>query len=196
LICIIIEVVVEVISITLYSVVFYRYYTKRRLTKSMDMRDRARSDLYLAQLRTQSAPNTPGFGPKSPAFSQYALSPRFPPSAYKSLSDISEAPTFTPGNTVVQPPPSAFAAPSPKSASKPFSLQPPPKKAPSATPKLGSAGITTPITPTAPQPSFDFKLNDHAPVAPGEQQYAAVPIPGAYADAAVKSPPPGQTSFR
>ncbi|PSE33093.1 hypothetical protein C7G84_19330, partial [Acinetobacter baumannii] len=81
LICIIIEIVIEVISITLYSVVFYRYYTKRRLTKSMDMRDRARSDLYLAQLRSQSAPNTPGFGPKSPAFSQYAMSPRFPPSA-------------------------------------------------------------------------------------------------------------------
>ena len=67
LICIIIEIVVEVISITLYSIVFYRYYTKRRLFKSMDLRDRARSDLYLAQLRSQSAPNTPGFGPKSPS---------------------------------------------------------------------------------------------------------------------------------
>lgn len=66
LICIIIEIVVEVISITLYSVIFYRYYSKRKLHKSMDLRDKARSDLYLAQLRSQSAPNTPGFGPKSP----------------------------------------------------------------------------------------------------------------------------------
>lgn len=71
LICIIIEIVIDVISIVLYTIVFYRYYTKRRLAKSMDMRDRARSDLYLAQLRSQSAPNTPGFGPKSPALSGY-----------------------------------------------------------------------------------------------------------------------------
>lgn len=182
---------VEVISITLYSVVFYRYYTKRRLTKSMDMRDRARSDLYLAQLRSQSAPNTPGFGPKSPAFSQYAMSPRFPPSAYKSLDDISEAPAFTPST---QEPPSTFASASPKSADKPFSLQAPPKKARTATPKLGSGSFGSPDTPTAPQPTFT--VSEHAPVATGEIQYAAVPIPGAYADAAVKSPPAGQTHFR
>lgn len=185
LICIIIEIVVDVISITLYSIVFYRYYTKRRLTKSMDMRDRARSDLYLAQLRTQSAPNTPGFGPKSPAFSQYAMSPRLPPSQFKSLSDISESPVDN--RTPIAEPPSAF---SPSSPSKPFVLQAPPVKAPSATPKMGQGAFRTPTEPTA---SFNF--NDHAPVAPGEQQYAAVPIPGAYADAAVKSPPAGQTSF-
>ncbi|KAH8676053.1 hypothetical protein BX600DRAFT_194432 [Xylariales sp. PMI_506] len=198
LICMIIEIVLEIISITLYSVVFYRYYSKRRLTKSMDMRDRARSDLYLAQLRSQSAPNTPGFGPKSPAFSQYAMSPRLPPSAYKSLSDISEAPTFTPGISVAEPR-SAFAAAastSPKSATdnKPFALQAPPKKAPSATPKIGA--FRTPDTPTAPQEGFNFNMQQHAPVAPGEIQYDAVPIPGAYADAAVKSPPPDQVNFR
>lgn len=195
LICIIIEVVIDVISIVLYSVVFYRYYTKRRLTKSMDMRDRARSDLYLAQLRSQSAPNTPGFGgPKSPAFSQYALSPRFPPSQFKSLSDISEssAPAFTPAAAVAEPP-SAFAAAaagssSPNSAGKPFVLQPPPPKARNATPKLGQGAFQTP-------PATANAVNEPGPLAPGEQQYEAVPIPGAYADAAVKSPPPGQTGF-
>lgn len=159
----------------------------------MDMRDRARSDLYLAQLRSQSAPNTPGFGPKSPAFSQYAMSPRFPPSTYKSLDDISEAPTFTPSTQMAEPQ-SAFASASPKSPDKPFSLQAPPKKAPSATPKMGSSTFRTPDTPTAPQPDFTF--SEHAPVAPGEMQYAAVPIPGAYADAAVKSPPANQANFR
>lgn len=178
MICIIIEIVIEVISISLYSVIFYRYYTKRRLAKSMDMRDRARSDLYLAQLRSQSAPNTPGFGPKSPAFSQYAMSPRFPPSAYKSLGEISEQPpqpTFTPAE-----PQSSFAqAASPASESKPFSLQAPPKKAPRATPGNGSGALRTPDTPTAPVQNFDF-------VAPGEQQYDSVPIPGAYADAVNK----------
>jgi hypothetical protein len=186
LICIIIEVVLEVISITLYSIVFYRYYSKRRLMKSMDLRDKARSDLYLAQLRSQSAPNTPGFGPKSPAFSQYAMSPRFPPSAYKSLDDISEAPTFTPAAPLVEPT-SAFAeAPSPRSSDKPFSLQAPPKKAPSATPKLPASAFSP--KPQEPMASASLSRQDHAPMAPGEQQYAAVPIPGAYADAAIKSP--------
>jgi hypothetical protein len=82
LICCIIEVVVETFTIIIYGVVFYRYYSKRKLRKSMDLRDKARSDMYLAQLRTQTAPNTPGFGPLSPSYSAYVKSPRFPPSAY------------------------------------------------------------------------------------------------------------------
>lgn len=162
----------------------------------MDLRDRARSDLYLAQLRSQSAPNTPGFGPKSPSFSQYAMSPRFPPSAYKSLSDISEGPAFTPGAQIAEPP-SNFASTSPSSTSspteKPFKLQAPPSKAPSATPKLNQSGFRTPTSPSS--PAGPSTSNEHGPVAPGEVQYDAVPIPGAYADAAVKSPPPAQTYF-
>ncbi|KEZ44380.1 Uncharacterized protein SAPIO_CDS3363 [Scedosporium apiospermum] len=189
LICIIIEVVIEVICITLYSIVFYRYYTKRRLHKSMNLRDKARSDLYLAQLRTQSAPNTPGFGPKSPAFSQYALSPRFPPSAYRNLSDIEESP-FTPGNQFAEPK-SAFA----EKQQSTFKLQAPPTKAPSATPKLqGGAFSSSPIQTRAPTPP-ELTHQQHAPVAAEEPVYEAVPIPGAYADAAVKSPPPNQTTF-
>ncbi|KAI1382284.1 hypothetical protein F4677DRAFT_440084 [Hypoxylon crocopeplum] len=193
LICIIIEIVIDVITITLYSVVFYRYYTKRRLAKSMDLRDRARSDLYLAQLRSQSAPNTPGFGPKSPSFSQYAMSPRFPPSAYKSLGDIEEGNAY--GAQMVEPQ-SSFAAQS-KAADRPFKLQAPPVKAPSATPKMSQSPFKTPTTPTTPGPSFNHSttFNEHGPVAPGETQYDAVPIPGAYADAMMKSPPPNQTSF-
>jgi hypothetical protein len=185
-ICIIIEIVIEVISIALYSVLFYRYYTKRRLHKSMDLRDRARSDLYLAQLRSQSAPNTPGFGPKSPAYSQYALSPRFPPSAYKSLADISEQPVAADpvGASYYEPQSSFTQTASPKTESKPFSLQAPPKKAPSATPRQPGGVLLTPDSATAPTPNFNF--NSHGPVAPGEQQYDSVPIPGAYADAAPK----------
>ncbi|UKZ77153.1 hypothetical protein TrVFT333_004872 [Trichoderma virens FT-333] len=121
LICIIIEVVLEVISILLYSVIFYRYYSKRQLHKSMDVRDRARSDLYLAQLRSQSAPNTPGFPrspgiggvpmtpamfpPKSPALSQYALSPRHAPAGFGSLGGIDEKTTFTPSAQIIAEPP-------------------------------------------------------------------------------------------
>jgi hypothetical protein len=190
LICIIIEVVVEVISISLYSIVFYRYYSKRKLHKTMDMRDKARSDLYLAQLRTQSAPNTPGFGPKSPAFSQYALSPRFPPQTYKNLGDIEEAPSpFTPGGKRLVEPPSAFSRPVDKPT---FKLQAPPQKANPATRTPTSAGgFTTPTSGAPPTPN----ILQAAPVAPGEHQYDSVPIPGAYADAAVKSPPATKTSF-
>jgi hypothetical protein len=182
MICIIIEIVVEVICVILYSVVFYRYYTKRRLAKSMDLRDRARSDLYLAQLRSQSAPNTPGFAPKSPALSQYALSPRHPPAAYRNLADIEESP-FTPGAQVAEPQ-SQF-----NQVQSEFKLQAPPFKAPSATPRSPQTGFaTTTFEATeSPQP--------HAPVAADEPVYDAVPIPGAYAGQALKSPPPTQTSF-
>lgn len=182
---------VEVISIILYSVVFYRYYSKRKLHKSMDMRDKARSDLYLAQLRTQSAPNTPGFGPKSPAFSSYALSPRFPPQTYKSLGDIDEAASpFTPGGNRLVEPQSAFDM----SSEKTFKLQAPPTRANPATPRTPATGFRagTPPSEAGDSPTNVF---EQAPSAPGEQQYDAVPIPGAYADAAVKSPPPQQTSF-
>ncbi|GAP86036.1 hypothetical protein SAMD00023353_0301570 [Rosellinia necatrix] len=189
LICALIEIVLDVFTITLYSVVFYRYITKRKLTKSMDMRDRARSDLYLAQLRSQSAPNTPGFGPKSPSFSQYAMSPRFPPSTYNSLSEISGGPSFTPGTQTAEPK-SAFTsqAHDTKPVEKPFKLQAPPSKARSATPKAAQSPLSGPVTTSPPEGSFTA-------AAPGEQQYDAVPIPGAYADAVVKSPPPSQATF-
>ncbi|SPO00817.1 uncharacterized protein DNG_03565 [Cephalotrichum gorgonifer] len=193
LICIIIEIVVEVICISLYSVVFYRYYTKRRLHKSMDMRDKARTDMYLAQLRTQSAPNTPGFGPKSPAFSQYALSPRFPPNTYRSLGDIEESP-FTPSAPIAEPT-SAFA-PSPQDTG--FKLQAPPIKARPSKPKLQNGEFADANESTAARsytPPAPAAVPQHMPAAADEPIYEAVAIPSAYADAAVKSPPPQQTTF-
>ncbi|CAN8099577.1 unnamed protein product [Discula destructiva] len=212
LVCMIIEVVVEVISITLYSVVFYRYYTKRRLMKSMNMRDKARSDLYLAQLRSQSAPNTPGFGPKSPSFasvygpkspgaySQQALSPRFPPpAAYRSLGDIEEANPFTPGGRVPEPQSGFAATAEARGAEKPFKLQAPPFKAPSATRKPGLSPVEpSPIEAFPPQQQqtrSDVPSITVAPVAADEPVYDSVPIPGAYAGQAVKSPPATQTNF-
>lgn len=194
LICIIIEVVVEVICIALYSIVFYRYYSKRKLHKSMTMRDRARSDLYLAQLRVQSAPNTPGFGPKSPMFayggpkspalSNYAMSPRHPPAAYGNLGDIEEATSpFTPGGRIPEPT-SQFNKPSPT-----FKLEAPPRKAPSATPKTAQ-GAFTPTAARAPSP-VEETVQSHGPSAADEPTYDAVPIPGAY----VASPPPTRTTF-
>ncbi|KKA31111.1 hypothetical protein TD95_000565 [Thielaviopsis punctulata] len=198
LICMIIEIVIEVICIALYTVIFYRYYTKRRLRKTMNNRDKARSDLYLAQLRMQSAPNTPGFGPKSPAFSAYAMSPRFAPSGFASMNDIeaqanAHASPFTPGNRFVEPQ-SQFTPSAPKIVvDTSFKLQPPPSKAPSATPKSATGPGFSPITPVAPPmpvavpgaqrsrtPSPEPVV---APVAADEPVYEAVPIPGAYTGA-------------
>lgn len=157
----------------------------------MSMRDKARSDLYLAQLRTQSAPNTPGFGPKSPAFSQYALSPRFAPTQYQNLGDVEEkdASPFTPGGKRLIIPQSSFS-PSQQS----FKLQPAPPKANPATPATPKTPLRFPATPV-PAVTNAPRVNEAAPVAAGEQQYEAVPIPGAYAGQAIKSPPPTQTSF-
>ncbi|KAL9023769.1 MAG: hypothetical protein Q9180_008114, partial [Flavoplaca navasiana] len=112
LICALIKIIVEVITIAIYGIVFYRYYTKRRLHKSMDLRDRARSDLYLAQLRSQSAPNTPGFQ-KTP------MSPSFP--SHLHGNDLSKAENEKRQSSLSQP--------------KPFT-QPPPIRVQHATPSI------------------------------------------------------------
>jgi len=168
LVCCIIEVVLESITVILYSVVFYRYYSKQRLRKSMDVRDRARSDLYLAQLRSQSAPNTPGFGPMSPSYSTHMKSPRFPPSSYNASPQAEEG--LAPGARFVEAKSNATLN------SKPFTLQPPPIKVQNATPKTPQDGFDT----RTPSPPAERRI-DHVAAAPGEQQYASVPIPGAYA---------------
>ncbi len=156
LICAFIEIVVEIITITIYGIVFYRYYSKRRLTKSMDLRDRARSDLYLAQLRSQSAPNTPGFQ-KTPMTSSFPKDLHDDPvSAAENGENYSESTQFASKHQ-------SFSQP------KPFTLQPPPIKVHSATPALEQDGFDP-----APQ------VQDHFGAAPGEQTYDAVPIPGAY----------------
>ncbi|KAI9778669.1 MAG: hypothetical protein M1835_004872 [Candelina submexicana] len=162
LICCIVEIVVETITIAIYGIVFYRFYSKRKLRKSMDLRDKARSDLYLAQLRSQSAPNTPGYA-------QTPMSPHFPPQDPHSAAENGEY-----YGTQYAQKHHSFSQP------KPFALQPPPIRVQNATPQVEQDGFQQ-----APQ---------HAPSAPGEQQYAAVPIPGAYSSPAASPayPPPMQ----
>lgn len=153
LICAFIEIIVEVITVAIYGIVFYRYYSKRRLHKSMDLRDKARSDLYLAQLRTQSAPNTPGFqGPRSPSF------PNHNEDSY-SAAENGESTQFASKHQ-------SFSQP------KPFTLQPPPIRVQHATPHIEQDGFEPAAAPLV--------VNEHVPAAPGEQTYDAVPIPGAY----------------
>jgi len=156
LICCIIEVVVEVIAIIIYGITFYRYYTKRRLRKTMAARDRARSDLYLAQLKLQSAPNTPGLpgGLLSPRDGGWQ-----PPQGFEHYNTDRKTEMGESGTQF------ATVSKKPTATVKPFTLQaPPPKKS-----KLDNG------------PASPAIVNDHVPAASGETQYAAVAIPGAYA---------------
>ncbi|CZT18490.1 uncharacterized protein RCC_04335 [Ramularia collo-cygni] len=188
LVCAIIEIVVEVIVIAVYGIVFYRFWTRRRLRKSMAARDRARSDLYLAQLRSQSAPNTPG-GPMSPRDGGW----RAPTTEY-----YAHGPSLEEGNGDVR---YVDASQKAREPAAPFKLQAPPIRVTNATPKIQSMGFQ-PVTVTTRErersrtPSPDVVVDQRSPlmaeaprevrqehfaaVAPGEQVYDSVPIPGAY----------------
>lgn len=188
LVCIIIEIVVETITIAIYGIVFYRFYSKRQLRKSMAQRDRARSDLYLAQLRSQSAPNTPGLAPGAAG----PLSPR--DGGYKpSVHTYVNGPSAEDGDV-------QYVDANQHSPPKTFQLQAPPIRIQTATPKMQSEAGFTPMetsgrdrsrTPTPPMPEQDQRSplmaempreqsQGHFEAAPGEQVYEAVPIPGAY----------------
>jgi uncharacterized membrane protein len=190
LVCAIIEVVIEVLCIIIYGIVFYRFWSKKKLRKSMAQRDRARSDLYLAQLRSQSAPNTPGFGPLSPRSGGWRPPPGHPdyidPNGMSAADENDGKVQYAQVREIVQP--------------QPFSLQAPPIKVTNATPKMNQDGFDAPtrtqtVSPPLPpvSPGFQERHNEHVDAAPGEQQYASVPIPGAYTPLASPSyPPPPQ----
>ena len=163
LICIIIEIIVDIMVISIYAVIFYRFYSKRKLRKSMNARDKARSDLYLAHLRTQTAPNTPGY-PRSPMF---PASPTMKPDPYNAAEN---GQTFPTQYATVQTPATAMTA-----SHSTFQLQAPPtRNAASRSPPQGSVRSNSP-----PYPQHE-RVNNHMGAAPGEKQYEAVPIPGAY----------------
>lgn len=166
LVCCIIEIVVEIIVIAIYGVVFYRFYSKNRLRKSMDARDKARSDLYLAQLRSQSAPNTPGFA-------HTPRTPRFP----VAMSEVNTQSVAEKGYA------QSYVSPQSATTTSPFSLQAPPKKHTPKTPQTTFTPVqssTPPPMARSPSPELQERFHEHIATAPGEQVYDAVPIPGAH----------------
>lgn len=167
LLCCIIEVVVEIITISIYGVIFYRFYSKNQLRKTMDARDRARSDLYLAQLKAQSAPNTPGFVGQTPR------TPGFP--------SMGKVDPYSAAENGIQ-----YAVSSPSSAKEggAFKLQAPPIRVQHATPRVAQDGFES-------APSAE-RQNEHVEAAPGEKTYDAVPIPASYTSpmASPMYPPP------
>ncbi|KAF2109069.1 hypothetical protein BDV96DRAFT_652306 [Lophiotrema nucula] len=186
LVCCIIEVVVETLCIIIYAIVFYRFWSKRKLRKSMAARDKARSDLYLAQLRSQSAPNTPGFGPMSPRSGGWRPPPGHPNYVDPhSAAENGESDSVQYAREIVAP--------------QPFSLKAPPIKIQGATPKIEQDGFDAPsrsntVSPPLASPGFQERHNEHVPAAAGEQTYASVPIPGAYQPLASPSHPPQSAS--
>jgi hypothetical protein len=81
---------------------------------------------------------------------------------------------------------------------QPFSLKAPPIKITGATPKVAQDGFDAPArtnTASPPlSPGFQERQNEHVGATPGEQTYAAVPIPGAYTPLASPSYPPPQSA--
>ena len=150
--------------------------SKRKLHKSMNNRDKARSDLYLAQLRTQSAPNTPGFAARTPGAASSFKSPlgaSFPRDLHDSDSDNENDTQHFGGIEKADREYEARLA-----QFNHLSVPPPP------------GVVVTGATPTVGQGEFGAegeKVQDHVPAAPGEQVYDSVPIPGAHA-MAVTSP--------
>ncbi|KMP05854.1 hypothetical protein CISG_08779 [Coccidioides immitis RMSCC 3703] len=158
LVCIVIEVVVDTITVAIYAVVFYRFWTKHKLRKSMYARDKARSDLYLANLRSQTAPNTPGY-PLSPG------SMHFPKATIDAYSAAENGEQCKP----------QFATQFTPTSNQPFQLQPPPIRVQAPTRESSPTDGEPPTSPGLVQ-----IVNQHVGPAPGEKQYGSVPIPESY----------------
>lgn len=165
---------IEVLVLLIYVVVFYRLWTKRRLMKSMGRRDKARNDLYLAQLHLQSAPNTPGF----PGFASYP-----PKSPFVAANAIDQYSVAEKGEAQ---PPTQYASPrSPTRPAPTFQLQAPPIKIQQPTPNMAQGEFAPQSAPVASSPSHSpspppQNTSQHATAAPGEADYGSVPIPRAY----------------
>jgi len=196
LICTIIEIVVEVLCITVYAIIFYRYWSKRKLRKSMANRDKVRSDLYLSQLRAQSAPNTPGLPPTTPRTARsFKPQPQDP---------FNQAPDMEEGNGGTQ-----YVNADQKHQPAPFRLQAPPIKTGTPRAEQGSfSPVSPPEMPAAvqrsrtPSPPEDLSSplmsqqymhaqetqQEHFDAAPGEAVYDFVPPPKAYEYEVPQSP--------
>lgn len=139
--------------------------------KSMNKRDRARSELYLAQLHLQSAPNTPGF----PLYSPYP--PKSPFVVAAPFDPYSSAEKGENNDSSTQ-----YASPrSPTRPAPTFQLQAPPIRTQQSPPQTAQEQFPAPaMTPSSPPPQQSDP--QHMSAAPGERTYGSVPIPGAYSN--------------
>lgn len=79
----------------------------------------------------------------------------------------------------------ASVSPRKEMESKPFTLQPPPIRIHAATPRIEQgqewAPAPLPVVSSVRESVMVVNTIEHVPAAPGEVEYAAVPVPGAYA---------------
>lgn len=163
LVCCIIEVVVETITVAIYAIIAYRFWSKRRLTHSMGKRNNARSDLYLAQLRA-SAPNTPA--------------PWVPDA--KSHPEAESIELQHPRPFVLQPAPaSRNISPTVVVPPQVSSFHQPDRPVAEPQRHIGGASGGAAECPTTPGGEVHM---GHAAAAPGEAIYEAVPVPACYAE--------------
>lgn len=142
----------------------------------MNRRDKARNDLYLAQLHVKSAPNTPGF----PGFSSYP-----PKSPFYAAQEINTHSTAENGE--LQPQTTQYASPrSPTRPTPSFQLQAPPIKVQQPTPVMAQQEFAPPpsapsVSPPSQSPPPPPKnASQHVVAASAEADYGSVPIPHAY----------------
>lgn len=142
----------------------------------MATRDKARSDMYLAQLKSQSAPNTPGL-PGG------LLSPRdggwVPPQGFEAYNKERAMEEGTAAHDPASPTQYATRTPTSASTSKPFTLQPAPIRGPASHPVRSNSQTSAPYGSPPVSPVHET-VRDHVPAAPGETRYESVAVPGAY----------------
>lgn len=175
-VCALIEVSVELFTIGVYAFAFWRITTKRKLRKSMDVRDRARSELWLAKLREQETANSEDED-ETKKNTLYNMS-KDPYSAAEEGMSPAEPPMKTPTSGGFQ----LQAVPKIRHHQAPVSLVPSPQITQGGWTQANSFDPTN--VPLPPTPAF----------APNQyrQSYAVPPTPASVRFNITPSPPPSR----
>jgi hypothetical protein len=170
-ICAIIEVTVELFTIGVYAFAFWRIASKRKLRKSMDVRDKARNSLWLAKLREQESGSESGYDPTK---DNTAYNAQFASDGYRAPAQNNTDPysVAEEGN----------AEPVKTPSTSGFQLQAAPKRTP-----------RTPVT-LAPVSGWS-QANSYDPASVPLPQTPAFPPPNSYRQSTMVPPTPSSVRF-
>jgi len=180
-ICALIEVSVELFTIGVYAFAFWRIATKRKLRKSMDVRDRARSELWLAKLREQEATNSEDED-ETKKNTLYNMSKDPYSAAEEGMAPSSGLPVQTPTSGGFQ----LQAVPKVRHHQPPVSLAP--------SPQVVQQGWGAPPQPSTSYDPTTIPLPSTPAFAPNQyrQSYAVPPTPASVRFNITPSPPPSR----
>ncbi|KAH8145584.1 uncharacterized protein LAJ45_10384 [Morchella importuna] len=168
LVCAIIEISVETITIAVYAFAFYRLASKRKLRKSMDVRDKARSELWLAKLREQQQAEAEAGEPKNAcdetdANTAYNKLNDTTVDPYSNLSDAEEGRAAPmPAPIVLQRPPKGNYATAPHKARR-VSISPPNSSGDKVPPTPRSVSFQAPLSASYPPPPMSATFPARVP---------------------------------